>query len=1182
MRRLAPILALLAVLVLPAGASAAFGVKPGTEGLDVTVLKKDGSPENRAGAHPHAMNVSIRMNTSGGLSDGDLRDAHLSLPAGLMINLAPVDECSPAAFHTPRVSPHEASLSGESCPATSQIGVVAVKSSHGGGSTRYFGVFAVEAPFGEPLTIGFAPFGRQILISSHLRDADAGLSLDLENLSQAVDLQSLELTLWGTPWADAHDIRRGNCLNGVTGGSYGSCSTERHVSFVKSILTLPTFCEGPPTYTLQLRSWKGEEAGATVLGHNNAGQPLPTEECKNALTKAHVRLTGNEAATGSGLVFDLEVEDGGGILNEEGIARPAIRTAVVALPPGMTLNPALGAGLGVCAAAEFDRETPFSLPGAGCPNSSKIGRVEAEGLMGLDDAVVGSLFLSRPYDNPFGSRLGVYMVASSARRGVAVKSVGKVDLDPASGQVTVTFEDLPRLLYTHFSLRFREGNRSAFVSPPTCGTFATQIDTRSWGRPDVLLRDVATFSIARGQRGGQCPVGAPPFQPGANAGSLNPQAGAYSPLLLNLLRSDADQEITSYSATLPPGLLGKIAGIPFCPDAAIAAATTKSGLEELRSPSCPAASSIGRTETGYGVGKILAYAPGGFYLAGPHKGSPLSVVAIDSAVVGPFDLGVVVVRSAIDVDPRTAQVTIDSSDSDPIPHILDGVPLHLRDIRVYVERPGMTVNPTSCERFSIVSTLTGSSAPFVNPRGAVGQATVPYQAFNCSSLGFAPAFTLDLSGGHKRGAHPQLKATLAARPGDANVKSAAVTLPPSIFFAQENIRGVCPRAQALDACPPGSVIGHAKAETPLVDEPFEGPVYLRSSTNTLPDLVAVLNGRGVRIVLEGRVDAHRGGIRARFEGLPDAPVNRFTMTIFGGRKRGLLVNSDNLCRGRHRAEARFLAQNNATAILRPQLRLRCRKGAKGGKGRKGGKARSSGGRAKASEVTQKGRLRVKVDAEVSPQVLPREGLAPVSMSLTGKISAANGSPPPPLRGFQIAINSSGRLETAGLPVCHLKDIQPATTARALEACGKAKVGTGVFEADVSLPEQSPFPSVGRLTAFNGVENGKPAIFAHVYGTEPIPTSFTLPLRVSQAKGQFGTVLTASLPDVTSDVASITGISLKLGRQYVHRGKRHSYLSAGCPAPEGFPGAVYPLVRTSFSFEGGPTLRQTLNRNCRVR
>jgi hypothetical protein len=237
------------------------------------------------------------------------------------------------------------------------------------------------------------------------------------------------------------------------------------------------------------------------------------------------------------------------------------------------------------------------------------------------------------------------------------------------------------------------------------------------------------------------------------------------------------------------------------------------------------------------------------------------------------------------------------------------------------------------------------------------------------------------------------------------------------------------------------------------------------------------------------------------------------------------------------------------------------------------------GAAASAEPVQRGNLRVSFEGEITPRALPRSGMAPVAVRVGGRITTTDRSDPPQLRRIEIAINRNGRLDPTGLPACRLEEIQPSTTANALRACGPAKVGEGSFSADVVIPEQSPFPSRGRVVAFNGVEKGRPVIFAHVYGTDPVPTSYTLPLRVTRAKGTFATVLAASLPRVTSDVAFVTGISLTLERRFRYRGRRRSYLSAGCPAPKGFPGAVFPLARAGFAFAGGRTLSSVLIRSC---
>lgn len=235
-----------------------------------------------------------------------------------------------------------------------------------------------------------------------------------------------------------------------------------------------------------------------------------------------------------------------------------------------------------------------------------------------------------------------------------------------------------------------------------------------------------------------------------------------------------------------------------------------------------------------------------------------------------------------------------------------------------------------------------------------------------------------------------------------------------------------------------------------------------------------------------------------------------------------------------------------------------------------------------AETVQKGHLRVAFSGGFAPRSLPRSGAAPISVAIGGRISTSDGKPPPQLRRIEVAINRSGRVNTTGLPSCRLDRIQPSTNRGALEACRSSLVGEGSFSANVELPEQAPFPSRGKVLAFAGRESGRPVILAHVYGTDPVPTSYTLPFRIAGEHGTFGTVLSASLPQVTSDWGFVTGIHLKLSRRFSYHGRRRSFLSAGCPAPTGFPGAVFPLVRASFVFTGGPTVSSVLSRSCRAR
>jgi hypothetical protein len=929
---------------------AGFGLLPGAEGFAAVATEENGAIDNRAGTHPYALTTEVNFRLAGKSSgspsvqttDGDAKDLHIDLPPGLIENATAVTRCSQSDFQQPRQSPFESpSHSGESCPDRTQVGVVAVRSSFGGGSTRWFGVYNLEPPPGAPSEIGFSPYGAGITFIPHVRQAggEYGITLDAQNLPQRVDLYGFKMTLWGAPWSPTHDPERGDCLNeNDPAAFFGKCSVgppsqNKPVAY----LTLPTQCASPLSWTARATSWQ-QPATATgrFVSHYDQGSPLNLSQCSSLNFEPHASavLVNPRASSPSGLNFDVDV-DTLGVLGPKRRAPSPLKKVVVQLPEGVTVNPSVGSGLGVCTPVQYGAETPSSAPGSGCPNESKIGDFQVQSPL-FDEPIAGAIFLAAPHDNPFDSLLGLYLVAKAPERGILVKVAGELSPDPGSGRLTASFENLPQIPYSKLEIHFREGQRSPIATPPACGTSAIGLSLSPWLNPAAVLRSSSPLAITSGVGGGACPQGTPPFKPQAQAGSINSQAGSYTPFYLHLTRKDDEQEITSYSATLPPGLTAKLAGIPYCPDANIEAAKHRGGFEETANPSCPAASLIGHTTAGYGLGSVLAYAPGNLYLAGPFHGSTFSVVAIDSATVGPFDLGVVVVRSAIRVDPQSAQASIDSAGSDPIPHIIDGIPIHLRDIRVYISRPNFTLNPTSCQPYSVSSSLNGAGAVFSDSSDdTTATATSPYQASNCGALGFKPGLSLKLVGGTHRGDYPSLRAEVRPRPGDANIAGAAVALPPSEFLAQEHIETICTRAQfAREACPEASVYGRARAFSPLLGEPLEGDVYLRASDNPLPDLVAALRGGGLGLKIDvvGRIDSLKGGLRATYETLPDAPVSRFVMTLRGG-KRGLLVNSEAVCDARKPAIARFTGKNGVEAMLHPRLtNPRCSKhGSRGGK-----------------------------------------------------------------------------------------------------------------------------------------------------------------------------------------------------------------------------------------------------------
>jgi hypothetical protein len=412
---------------------------------------------------------------------------------------------------------------------------------------------------------------------------------------------------------------------------------------------------------------------------------------------------------------------------------------------------------------------------------------------------------------------------------------------------------------------------------------------------------------------------------------LNNSAGSYSPFSIRLDREDGEQEFTNFSIKLPPGVIGKLAEVGYCSDAAIGASRTRTGTEELAAPSCPASSYVGRTLVGAGVGTVQAYVPGSVYLAGPYHGSALSVVAITAAKDGPFDLGTVVIRQALKIDRRTAEVFIDATGSDPIPHIVKGIPVHARDIRVYVDRPDFVLNPTSCDPTSTASTVLGSGLDFASPADDLPvTVTSRFQAANCLNLPFKPKLKLSVSGSMKRVGNPKFKAVLTMNPNEANIAKAQVTLPPSEFLDPRHLSNICTRVQyAAEQCPPNSVIGKATAYTPILDTPLEGPVYLRSSEHKLPDVVAKLRNGQITIDLVGRVDSFgKGQIRNTFEAVPDAPVSRFVLELAGGKK-GLLQNSRNLCRHKYRGIAKFDGHNGRYRDFKPLVRATgCKKKAK--------------------------------------------------------------------------------------------------------------------------------------------------------------------------------------------------------------------------------------------------------------
>jgi hypothetical protein len=930
-----------------APASAQFGL----QSFDVTFANADGSPATQAGSHPFAMTTTLAANTKndperGEIVDESVRDLRIAQVPGLVGDPAAVPRCPNADFTT-IVSQKTA------CKNDSAVGAVELRIGYEQAGYTDAAVYSLEAPPGAPAKFGFLALGIfPVTFEVGLNEAPPyNLVAKLTNIPDSAQFYSAELTLWGNPASPVHDPYRGSCLATEDRTphalvSNGICATNLRE---KPLLTLPRSCGGAATTSYAADSWQHSGAllpnreadlgdpnwvTGSVLTHDNSIPPQPVgfTGCGKLGFSPSISAapTTKAAESPSGLDFSLDVADEG-LTNpsEEATAQADIGRVEAVLPEGFTTNPAVAEGLAVCTEADLARETAFSDPGSGCPSASKIGTVEVETPL-LEQTLPGALYVAKPYENPFGSLLALYIVIKSPQLGIVVKQPLEVVPDPVTGRLTTIADNLPQVPFSHFRLHFREGARSPLVSPPSCGSHTIEAKlTPSSGGPSVTA--TSSFELIAGPDGGPCPAGGtPPFKPDLLAGTLNNAAGKYSPFYVRLSRTDSEQEFSHFSIKLPPGLAGKLAGIPYCSDQAIENAKAKTGTEEELDPSCPAASYLGRTVVGAGVGSSLAYAPGKIYLAGPYHGAPISLAAITAAKVGPFDLGTVVVREAFKIDPETAEVFVDATGSDPLPRIIDGIPVHLRDVRIYVDRPEFVFNPTSCARTSTASTLLGLGSDFASEADdRPVTVSSPFQAADCAALKYRPDLQLKLKGSTKRSGNPQLTAVLHMPKGDANTAFAQVTLPHSEFLDQEHIRTICTRVQFREEkCPAGSVYGFARAVTPILDEPLQGPVYLRSSEHKLPDLVAHLQNKQVTINLVGRIDSVKGRIRNTFEVVPDAPVSTFTLEMQGGKK-GLLENSTNLCRDKHRVLADFHAHNGKISETKPLLKASCKVPGKG-------------------------------------------------------------------------------------------------------------------------------------------------------------------------------------------------------------------------------------------------------------
>ena len=864
-------LSLLASTALAAALAAPASAEFGFETFSFKYLDPyTKEPTTQAGVHADLVSAFTTKSTispEGSLvTDGQPKNIQTELPAGFYGNPEAIPFCT-SAF----LIGH-----GGLCNPAAQVGLLSIAVDNPPSFYLDLPVYNMAATDDETAVLAGNVFGALVKVILSVRtDGDYGLRADIHGINQGLPLYGVKLTLWGVPADPVNDPNR---LAGLFQGGLSAGIDP------KPFLSMPTTC-GPTVTQLRADSW--QDPGNFIFEE----EPLTITGCDSIAfePKVKARPTTNAADSPSGIDLDIEIPQSE---DPEGLSSAHLRKSVVTLPEGLTLNPSGANGLGSCTPQQIGMTTPpgakvphFTKAPNDCPDSSRIAEVEVDTPI-FANPLRGSAFVAAPYDNPFNSLVAIYIAIEG--RGIVAKLPGEVMLDPNTGRITTVFDENPQLTFEHLRLSFFGGALAPFQTPTGCGLFASVAELTPWSAPESgpPVTSVDRYRITQGPHGQACAAGEEglPHAPEFEAGSTAPLAGTYRPFVINLRREDGSQRFSSVTVAPPEGLVAKLAGTAICPDSALANAEAKSGAEEQSSPSCPAASGIGTVHTAAGAGPAPYNVPGTAYLSGPYKGAPMSLAIVTPAVAGPFDLGTIVVRTALHLNPGTAQLR---AISDPLPTILDGIPLDVRSLSIRIDKPNFTLNPSSCDPSFVFGSLAST-------KGSVADLLSTFQLGECGQLKFKPRIRLALKGSTKRRGHPALTSILRPRPGDANIDYAAVTLPPTELLDQDHIGEVCTRAQfAVDQCPAASVYGKVSVTSPLVDYPLTGNVYLRASNNRLPDLITDLRGpasQPIRIEAAGKIDTVRGGLRTTFTFIPDVPFTKLVLRL-DGRKKGLLVNS---------------------------------------------------------------------------------------------------------------------------------------------------------------------------------------------------------------------------------------------------------------------------------------------------
>jgi hypothetical protein len=860
-----------------------------------------GPPDTRAGSHPWQLSVSFALNTtiaSGGepVPEESLEDLEIDLPAGFAVDPQVTPRCSMAQFTT--AVPNRGALplgtsyeySGASCPNYSQVGMVALKLTATSGESSYIGLYNLLVPAGQPPELGFNYEGMPVVfVLAPRSDGSYAATLVAHEVSESLRLFGMTVTLRGVPGEAAHDAQRGECLGheGQTIVLMGGCESE---SQPMPFLTLPTSCPAfLPELSIHADSWQspGSLVSESAPNEDFTQKPVGIIECEQlefdpSLTVDSQTHTAN-ASTG------LEVELG--LSHDEepfGVAASQIKEAEVVLPAGLAINIAALSGLEGCALEQIQLSSQ-SVPT--CPPTSTIGSVQAMTPVG---ELSGAVYLAQPRTNPLDDPLAVYVALEG--EGAWVKLVGKVQADPTSGQLSVSFvgnppfEGLPQLPISDLDLSLF-GGPHAPLRTLGCGPYTTSVQLTPWSGTTPVSPRITALEIS-----GECGGG---FVPAFATSVPNTQASGFSSFAMSVSRDEHDQPLGRFSVRLAPGLLGMISRVTPCAGAVVEAG------------GCTQASQVGHVSLVAGAGPDPISLPQAgdpedpVYLTGPYGNAPFGLAIVLHLQAGPLDLGTVLVRAGIYVDHLTTQLTIVT---DPLPSIVGGIPLDLRTLTISLDRPEFMFNPSNCKPEEVTGTIISST-------GASAVVSSPLQATGCSGLPFAPAIFASTSGKTSRVDGASLYVKIVDPHGEAVAGKVKIDLPKQLPARLATLNKACTNAvfeANPAACPSASRVATALTSLPMLANPLSGPAYLVSHGGAkFPELVIVLQGEGIRMDLHGETFISPAGITSStFDSIPDVPVNYFEIILPEGPDSALAANGS-LCNEKLRMPNAFVGENGA-------------------------------------------------------------------------------------------------------------------------------------------------------------------------------------------------------------------------------------------------------------------------------